>query len=191
MTISIEHVRLEVLQNDHASELFHQIDSNRASLRQWLPWPDGHTTIEDTYEFIQRSAAQLASRNGLNLGVWDDAELAGVVGLHYVDWTDKATSVGFWLAPKFEGRGLMSRAVYGLMHLSFETYKLARVEGRAAVGNHRSRSLFERLGFLDEGIVRKAQHLPKGWVDHVLYSVIDDEWIKMRDKWPVSIDVAP
>jgi len=189
MTISIEHVRLEVLQNDHASALFQQIDSNRASLREWLPWPDLHKTIEDTYDFIRRSAEQLESRNGLNLGLWTGGELAGVAGFHYIDWTDKATSVGFWLAPKFEGHGLMTRAVFGLMYMAFESYNLTRVEGRAAAGNARSRALFERLGFREEGVVRKAQILPNGWVDHILYSVVDEDWPEIRGKWPVSIEI--
>ena len=190
MTISVEQAHLEVLQNEHAQVLFQRIDEHRNDLREWLAWVDGHTTLQDTLEFIRRSREQLEARNGLSLGLWSDGHLAGVAGLHYIDWNDRMTSVGFWLAPPFRGRGLMTSAVFGLMALAFDEYGLVRLEGRAATGNLASRSLFERLGFQREGTLRSAQSLPKGYVDHAVYSVLNSEWPSMRDLRPVSLDVA-
>lgn len=188
MTISVDQVRLESLRNEHAETLFRRIDAHRDALRQWLAWVDGHLGLSDTREFIERSRKQLAKRNGMSLGLWTEDELVGVAGLHYVDWNDRLTSVGFWLAPPFQGKGIMTRAVFGLMTLAFDEYKLNRFEGRAATGNSRSRRLFERLGFHQEGVLRDAQLLPKGFVDHAVYSVIGSDWHAMRNRWPVSID---
>jgi ribosomal-protein-serine acetyltransferase len=190
MTICVEQARLEPLQNEHAPALFRCIDDHRNTLRQWLAWVDDHTTIDETVDFIGRSADQMAARDGMSLGLWTEGELIGVAGLHYVDWKDRATSVGFWLAPPFTGRGLMSKAVFGLMTLAFDEYGLQRFEGRAAIDNSRSRALFERLGFRHEGILRDAQLLPAGFVDHAVYSVVASEWPSMRERWPVEIDLV-
>jgi ribosomal-protein-serine acetyltransferase len=188
MIISVEQVRLADLGMEHAGALFKRIDANRSALRNWLAWVDKHTSIDDTRAFITRSREQLTSKDGMSLGLWADDEIVGVAGLHYIDWNDRATSVGFWLAPDYQGRGLMTRAVFGLMKLAFEEYELVRFEGRAAVDNERSRSLFDRLGFRHEGRLRQAQLLPRGYVDHAVYSVIADEWHAMKDRWAVSIE---
>jgi len=190
MTINVDQARLEVLRNEHAEVLFRRIDTHRQALREWLAWVDGHVALEDTLQFIARSRDQLEARNGLSLGLWTEGELVGVAGLHYVDWNDRLTSVGFWLAPPYQGCGLMTRAVFGLMTLAFDEYGLNRVEGRAATQNTRSRRLFERLGFQHEGILRDAQLLPKGYVDHAVYSVVAADWPPMRDRWHVSIETA-
>jgi len=189
MTICVDQVRLESLQNEHADALFHRIDSHRETLRQWLAWVDSHVGLDDTRSFITRCRDQLTANNGTSLGLWVDDQLVGVAGLHYVDWNDRLTSVGFWLAPPFQGKGLMTRAVFGLMALAFDEYELHRFEGRAATGNARSRSLFERLRFQQEGVLRDAQLLPRGYVDHAVYSVIASDWPPMRDRWQVSIDL--
>lgn len=188
MIICVEDSRLETLRNEHAETLFRRIDEDRQSLRNWLAWVDGHTQVDDTLRFIERSATQLRERNGMSLGLWTNGDLAGVAGLHYIDWNDHATSVGFWLGSAFRGRGLVTRAVFGLMTLAFEHYGLERFEGRVATGNAASRALFERLGFQEEGVLRNAQRLPKGFVDHVVYSVIAGEWPSLRSRWPVSIE---
>lgn len=190
MTICVEQARLELLQNEHAGALFQRIDAHRNELRDWLAWVDGHTTLQDTIDFIQRSREQIEAKNGMSLGLWSAGELVGVAGLHFIDWNDRLTSVGFWLAPPFQGRGLMTRAVFGLMTLAFNEYGLNRFEGRAATGNAPSRALFERLGFEQEGTLRSAQRLPKGYVDHAVYSVIGSEWPSMKDRWLVTIDLA-
>lgn len=188
MTICVEQVRLELLRNEHAEALFRRIDTHRQSLREWLAWVDGHVSIGDSSQFIDQSRDQIEAKNGMALGLWAEEELVGVAGLHYIDWNDRLTSVGFWLAPPFEGRGLMTRAVFGLMYVAFEEYGLNRVEGRVATGNVRSRALFERLGFTKEGVLRQAQLLPKGCVDHDVCSVVASEWPALRERWLVSVD---
>lgn len=190
MVIRIDQVRLESLNAEHADALFQLIDTHRAYLREWLAWVDGHTSRQHTLEFIQRCSDRQEANDGTSLGLWVDESLAGVAGLHYIDWADRMTSVGFWLAPPFSGLGLMTRAVFGLMTLAFDEYDLYRFEGRAATGNVSSRALFERLGFREEGTLRCAQKLRKGFVDHVVYSVVGPEWPAFRDRWPVSLDLA-
>lgn len=58
----------------------------------------------------------------------------------------------------------------------FREYGVNRIEIRAAVGNGKSRSIPERLGFQQEGICRQAEWLSDHFVDHVVYGMLAEDW---------------
>src|SRR5688572_15002471 len=96
-------VTLALLEEQHAPELFRLLDANRAYLRQWLPWLDANTRPEHTAAFIQASLRQFAARDGLACGIRLRGTLAGVAGLHRIDWANRRTSVGYWIAETQQG----------------------------------------------------------------------------------------
>jgi ribosomal-protein-serine acetyltransferase len=44
------------------------------------------------------------------------------------------------------------------------------------VDNRRSRSIPERLGFRQEGVLRKAELVGDRYVDHIVYVTLASEW---------------
>jgi ribosomal-protein-serine acetyltransferase len=58
----------------------------------------------------------------------------------------------------------------------FESMGLHRITIRAAPGNTRSRAIPERLGFVQEGVLREAGRVGEGYTDLVVYGVLDREW---------------
>jgi RimJ/RimL family protein N-acetyltransferase len=55
--------------------------------------------------------------------------------------------VGLWIGEPFQGRGLGTEVVAGLVRYAFEKLSVSRVEADVFVGNLRSRRAFERNGF--------------------------------------------
>lgn len=70
----------------------------------------------------------------------------------------------------------MTRVAKALTDYAFTELQLNKIEIRAAVGNKKSRSIPERLGFVNEGCIRRAEWLYDHYVDHVVYGVLADEW---------------
>lgn len=161
---------LRILEIRHAPRLFALVDANRLHLRQWLPWVDATKSADDSRVFIDLTLRQLAQSNGFHAGIWNQGELAGVIGHHRIDWTNGATTLGYWLGETFQGKGLMTRAVQAFVHHGFVDLKLNRFEIRCALGNQRSRAIPERLGFKPEGVLRDAEWLYDHFVDHVIYA---------------------
>jgi len=68
------------------------------------------------------------------------------------------------------------RCERALVGYAFDVWKLNRLEIRAGTENYRSQRVPERLGFVNEGVVRDAERINGRYVDHVLYSVLAREW---------------
>lgn len=167
---------LVLLEPRHAPMLFAVIDENRAHLRRWLPWVDGTRTVSDSLGWIHATLDQFARGMSLNVGLFAGGALAGICGYHTIDWANRKTSIGYWLAASYQGRGLMTRAVRALTTHAFVTLQLNRLEIRAAVDNKRSRSVPERLGYTYEGKCRQAEWLHDRFVDHAIYGALASEW---------------
>lgn len=142
-----EELALEILTLGTVDELFSLTDESRDFLSPWLPWVSMTHSAEDTRSFIMASMNQFARNDGFQAGIRYRGHLAGVVGLHGVDWPNRCISIGYWLGSEFQGCGIMTRAVRAVVDLAFAKYQVNRVEIRAAFENHKSRAIPERLGF--------------------------------------------
>lgn len=169
-------LNLQTVRMDHAEELFRLTDRNREHLRVWLPWLDITTTLQDTKNYIHSSQMQALSNRNFQACVMYKGEIAGQIGFHQIDWMHKYTGLGYWLGESFQGKGIMTRATRFMIHHAFTDLKLNRIEIRVASGNEASRKIPERLGFKLEGVLRKAEWLYDHYVDHLMYSVLAEEW---------------
>lgn len=180
-----ETVCLRLLQASDADELFAVIDANRTHLSAFLPWA-GAQTLEGTHTFIALCRKQLADDNGFQVAIVKDERIIGVVGYHSVNWADRSTTLGYWLAAAEQGHGTMTRAVRALVDHAFAVWGLNRVEIGAAPENGRSRAIAVRLGFREEGVLRQAERVGDQYLDTVVYSLLDSEWQRNRPDGPSS-----
>jgi ribosomal-protein-serine acetyltransferase len=163
-----------------AAELFAAVEANRAHLRQWLPWLDKNQSAADTEAFI---ASVIEKRQAGTGAVWviiESQAICGVVGFNEIDPANRSAVIGYWLAKTHQGRGIMTASVARLVRRGFEDLNLNRISINAAVENHRSRAIPERLGFKAEGTERQAERLYDHFVDHVIYGQLKSEWEQLR-----------
>jgi ribosomal-protein-serine acetyltransferase len=171
-----DETQLRQLEPRDAVALFHLIDRSRPYLRQWLPWIDENGALADTQFFIADAILQRNRNEGLHTGLWHRGELAGVVGLHHIDWSNQSASIGYYLGEAYQGKGLMTQACRVLMAHAFDTLNLHRVEIRSAPGNLKSRAIAVRLGFVEDGRIREAAYINGRYVDLLIYSKLAAEY---------------
>jgi ribosomal-protein-serine acetyltransferase len=167
---------LTLVEPRHAEELYRLIDANRAHLREWLPWVDASRSTADSLANIELGMKQYAANQGFQAHIWHQGRIAGRIGFHGVSWSNRTTSLGYWLGEGFQGKGLMTKAVKALVDHAFDAWKLHRVEIRCAPGNTRSRAIPTRLGFTQEGTLREVERIDDRHVDHVVYGMLDRDW---------------
>lgn len=170
----LEALGLRPLKAGDAPELQALVEANREFLSRWLPWAAAQD-LPECEKFIADAEAQLARNDGFQAAIVPDGPIVGVVGLHAIDWRNRNTTIGYWLAEDAQGRGTMTAAVCALVDHAFGEWDLHRVEIHCAPANRRSRAIPERLGFREEAILREAELVGGRWVDSVVYGLLAGE----------------
>lgn len=171
-----DRIELRLLDEDDVHELHALVAANRDHLARWLPWAQGQTTLEGTRAFVHDGLRRLDSSDGFELGIRLDGRLVGVIGLHGVHPVNRQTSMGYWLAADAQGKGIALAACRALVAHCFESMHLHRVEIRVAPDNARSLAIPRALGFIEEGRLREAERHGEGWLDLVVFGMLEKEW---------------
>jgi ribosomal-protein-serine acetyltransferase len=155
------------------------LEVNHERLARWFPGFDESPTLEGTRAALERRSREWLEGSQLPLAIAVKAEdrwrLVGEVNL-LIDGDARSAEVGFWVDVGFEGRGLVSRAVTAVLDHAFGPLGLHRVELRTNPTNQRSRSVAQRLGFTQEGVLREAAAFPDERRDDVVYGLLASEW---------------
>lgn len=169
-------LRLRLLAEADAADLFALTERNRRWLRAWLPWLDSVTSVADSLSFIRIMRRDHGNEHRFACGLFFKGQLVGVAGPHVIDQANRACQIGYWLDEAHTGRGLMTSAVRALVAHVFTAMNFNRVEIRAAPGNYASQAVCERLGFIREGVVRDAEWLYDHYVDLTINGLLRRDW---------------
>ncbi|KMS73413.1 acetyltransferase [Streptomyces leeuwenhoekii] len=150
--------------------------------------PSTELTLEHLRSWYgSRSAAP----DRLDLAVTDrvTGELLGEAVLYEWDPAARACAFRTLLGPRGRGRGIGTEATRLIVGHGFERLGLHRVSLEVYGHNHRARRVYEKAGFVVEGVRREAAWRDGGWVDEVLMAVLDHEWAAHRGRPGVSSTV--
>ncbi|SEU12920.1 GNAT family N-acetyltransferase [Paenibacillus sp. NFR01] len=174
-----DELTLKLLMPEHARPMFALVERSRTRLRKWLPWVDGVREEAQMATYIRGAAKQGSENGGFSAGLWVKEAFAGVIGFHEIDWHNRSVGIGYWLGEGYEGQGYMTSACRAFVDYALLELELNRVEIRSATGNQASRAIPERLGFIFEGVIRQAEKLPGGYVNHAVYGLLRSEWKRL------------
>ena len=85
----------------------------------------------------------------------------------------KSCHLGYSIAQKYQGQGLMYEILKPLITQVMNHYQLHRVCANHMPHNERSAALLKRLGFEKEGYARSYLQIDGQWQDHVLNAFIE------------------
>lgn len=171
-----DEIVLRLHQESQAEEITQVVRRDLKYLQEWMPWAKDDYSITDAKEFIRKNLHQLAENDGFATQIIYRGRVAGSIGFNRINWQDRKTEIGYWLASEFQGHGIMTRSCRALVKHAFAELRLNRVAILCAVENRKSRAIPERLGFTLEGVCRQAAWLHDRFVDLALYAMLADEW---------------
>ncbi|QEN06756.1 N-acetyltransferase [Oceanispirochaeta crateris] len=174
--IDIE-MQLCLLTKEKSLALYNLTARNRAYLRRWLPWLDGIQKPGDTDYFIGACLKRFATGEQLTCGILFQNQLVGVAGFNKYNYSTGTAYIGYWLSEDKMGRGIMTRAVQELELIAFMEMNMHKVEIHCALENTPSRKIPQRLGYKEEGCIRRAENLYGRVVDHVIYGLLKEEYL--------------
>ncbi|PJY99211.1 ribosomal N-acetyltransferase YdaF [Bacillus vallismortis] len=172
-----EHITIRLLEPKDAERIAQLIIENQQRLGEWLFFAENPSSAETYREtIIPDWRREYADMNSIEAGLLYDGSLCGMIGLHHLDQINRKAEIGYWIAQEYEGKGIMTAACRTIITYAFKELELNRVALCAAVGNHKSRAIPERLGFQEEGIARDGLFVNGKYHDLVYYSLLKHEW---------------
>jgi Acetyltransferases, including N-acetylases of ribosomal proteins len=186
-------LRLEKLRHSHAKGIFSLVNANREYLRKWLAFVDTTKTFKDTEDYINQINRETTSAHSeIVISIIYREEIIGVMGIKKVDWANRIVEVGYWLAPQFQGKGIITRCCSALVKFAFNQLGANRIEIKCGVGNDRSSHVPQRLGFTFEGVERDGELLNGHFIDIEVYSLLKREWQSMENayRWNLEKNLA-
>jgi RimJ/RimL family protein N-acetyltransferase len=91
---------------------------------------------------------------------------------------------GFAIGSAFWGTGVFQGAAELVLEFTFNTIGVHRLEARAAVLNGRGNGALQKMGAVQECVLRKSFEKDGRYLDQVLYAMIDVDWRRSRETMP-------
>jgi ribosomal-protein-alanine N-acetyltransferase len=105
----------------------------------------------------------------------DPDTLVGTAGYNQWDRGNNSAAIGYDLARRYWGQGLMTEALEAMLRFGFDAMSLNRIEADVTVGNDASVRVLEKLGFQREGLSRQRGYWKGSYHDLWLFSLLRDE----------------
>jgi RimJ/RimL family protein N-acetyltransferase len=136
----------------------------------------------EALEGYQRRTALEKEGDALVLAAeWREAgRMIGQVSLFWLSEEHRQGEAGFIVNPEFQGRGLATEAVGGMLGLGFDGLGLHRIVGRCDARNTPSARLMERLGMRREAHFVQSEVFKGEWSDEFVYAMLEHEWRDRR-----------
>ena len=171
-------IHLEAIGVSMAQIIFETIDRDREYLRKWLPFVDITREVSDTEMFIKSMVWQNDHKKDQVYTIWYNMEFAGLIGFKDSDWVNNKTELGYWLAEKMQGKGIVTLCTQALVKYAFNKLGMNRVQLKVAVGNSKSAAIPQRLGFQLEGIERDGELINGTYYDLQIFSLLKSDKIR-------------
>lgn len=177
--LETERLTLRRITGDDTEAIFH-LFSDRKVVRYLdfpaLKQPREAKTIVAWCDEIWREGS------GLRWGILRKGgeQIIGTCGFHNWVQRDFRADIGYDLAPRYWGTGLMRETLTEVIKYGFEEMRLHRVQAMVDPRNERSQRLLERLGFTREGTLHEWRFYKGSFWTEICYSLLRHEPARPR-----------
>jgi RimJ/RimL family protein N-acetyltransferase len=156
------------------------VDASIEHLRPWMPWIRFEPqTVEQKVDLLRSFRGQFDLGQDFIYGVFgrDESRLLGGTGLH-TRAGDGAFEIGYWVHVDEIGQGLATELSAVLTRVGFELGKAERIEIKIEPSNERSLAIPRKLGYVEEGLLRRRLPPPgdgEPMRDYLSFTMVAEE----------------
>jgi [ribosomal protein S5]-alanine N-acetyltransferase len=174
-------IRLRELQLGDAKSLCEALNTEEVA-RFISPPP---TTVEGFEKFIAWTHCQRAAGQYVCFAIVPrGADFA--IGLFQVRTLEPGFGTaewGFAIASEFWGSGVFADGAKLVIDFAFGTIGTHRLEARAALKNGRGNGALQKIGAVQEAVLRRSFLCRGEYLDQALWTIVADDWIGAKAVW--------
>ena len=174
--ITTERLVIRCYDGDDLDAVHATILANADALHAWMPWiREEPKSREDRAEQLRRFRGRFDLGEEFVYGIFErGGRYIGGTGLHPGDGV-RSLEIGYWILPELWGNGLATETAAALTKIGFERMEAERMVIRIAPHNVRSRTIPPKLGYTEEGTLRRVLDDGDGRGDLVVYGMLRAE----------------
>jgi RimJ/RimL family protein N-acetyltransferase len=104
-----------------------------------------------------------------------DNVFVGSISFNVINYKNNNAELGYWLAKKYYGKGIMQNAIKMICYIAFKQLNLKRVSAEVSPKNKKSSNVLLKNGFKLDGILRKNFKTGNKYEDTLIYSIINSK----------------
>ena len=109
-----------------------------------------------------------------------NGEVAGGIGLHGQKGIyRKNFEIGYWLAEKYWGNGIVSKAIKQMVKYGFENTSISRIFAKIYGRNIASQKVIQKSGFTFEAKFEKSVYKNEEYLDELVYAIRRENFEKI------------
>lgn len=175
---TIMDIKIRLLTKEDTPQIYRLIESNRDRLRRYFPKTTGAIRDLNTAQLFVEQKMQQALRKELFFFVilYIENEIIGNVTIKNIDWTVPKCELSYFIDQAYEGKGYTSRVMPEIVKHCFEELGMEKLYLRIATENIASKSIAQKNGFIQEGLMRNEYRTGEGaLIDIAYYGLLSSE----------------
>lgn len=139
---------------------------------------DALSTLPELEEQIRSQRATDARRLfAIEVEVENGPIVIGSISFRKLDRISRRATIGMSIGDKpYWGRGYGTEVVRQFVRFLFTSYNLHRIDIDTFADNERAIRCYKKVGFVEEGRLRKAMWTTKGYRDQVMMGLLREDW---------------
>ena len=183
--------------NEQIFESFPDLNTQRLILRQMTQEDDRNLlevlSDEDTCKYLTHNAIKdiaiiqrmifgmkrfFDEKQRIRWGIADkqDNSIIGHCGYFDIDKANCCAEISYCLKSGAWGQGLMTEALDAMLKFGFEDYGFNRIVAKVMTENTGSVKVLQKLGFVQEGILRESMYKNGQYHDLMIFSILKSEY---------------
>ncbi len=139
-------------------------------------------TLEMDRDWFNNALNDKSNRN-IYFGIdeIETGEFIGIIQLNNIDYISRNANWGFMIGEtKNQSKGIGTEFSNLILNYTFNELNLIKITSYIVDNNKISNKLFRKLGFNEEGILRKHYFVDGEYKDIVIMSLFKDDYFKIR-----------
>ena len=139
---------------------------------------ESFTNIKQAEELIQRWNERFERSQAIRWGITLKSlnRVIGTCGFHGWKKNHYKAEIGYELAPEYWRQGFMTEAIEKIIEYGFNDLGLNRIEAFVEPENVGSRTVLEKVGFREEGLLKEHYFWRNRFVDNVIYAFLKKDY---------------
>lgn len=166
-------VRLRAVEEGDIATINEAIWDPEVTEQMSIAWPEAVAQTRQFWEWMRDSDSNVLLAIETLAG-----EFVGSVGLHGIDPRNRQAELGIWIARPHWDKGYGTDAVRVASRFGFREMDLQRVYLHVYDTHPRGIRAYEKVGFKEEGRLRRGQFVGGGYVDVIVMGLLAEDLIE-------------